>query len=432
MPPQKSRRPTGLRALFIAGLYLLVGAAWIFFSDHIATAIAGEVALLATAQLIKGLGYVLLTAVGLFFLVRHQLRALERSERAVQAQLRERQRVGLYLETIIDASPSAIFDLDQEGRVAEVWNPAAETLLGYTRTEAIGSRPVEVPERAMRASDGADTGGSQSDDRKAHIETELRRKDGNTVPVLLATAAIVEDGAAEQSTARRTLVIVTDISDLRQTRDRLEVAVAERDVLLREVHHRVKNNLQLISSLLSIEGGKARCPDADRVVARTRSRIQAFAHIHEQLYKRRDLSHIRVDQYIEAVARETIAFYGGSERVRLQTNLDSCERTLDVALPLGLIVHESLLTWFEATTGTGARGAISVALRDGGDSIELVMEGGESAERVSTPAATVPPATSGHMLIEALTKQVGGEILTLTDGCSRVQIRVPSPDGDAK
>ncbi len=402
---------------------MLVGTAWILFSDHIALLIAGDGALLARAQLFKGLGYVVVTAGALFFLVRHQLRELQRSEQAIQVQLRARQRLGVYLETIIEASPSAIFDLDTQGCVAGIWNPAAAMLLGYTRAEVVGTYAVTIPENIRILTETIDSA-PEPTWRSCGTETELRCKDGSLVPVLVATAPLVHNGAGEASAVHRTLVMVTDIGDLRRTTDQLEDAVAERDTLLREVHHRVKNNLQLISSLLSIEGHAARCPDADRVVARTRSRIQAFAHIHEQLYQRRDLSRIRVDRYIGAVATETITFYGKSRGIELQTNLDSCETTLETALPMGLIVHESLLTWLEATQGLNQKLLARVTLQEVDGSVELRITGSGEAGVTVDLGTTGAGAGTGLMLVGVLTKQLGGEIVRLADGCSDVHIRL--------
>ncbi|MFW6288389.1 MAG: sensor histidine kinase [Spirochaetota bacterium] len=412
------------RALFITAIYTILGGAWILGSDHLATLIAGEAAELAAVQRIKGLLYVALTAGLLFGLIHHALRALRHSEREAQRGAAARHELGAYLNAIIRATPVAIFDLDASARVHSIWNPAAQALFGYAAEEVLGKSPelisqeqwdlIESTRRAVLSGEAV-----------AMLEAELSRKDGSSFPAAVA-AAVLDTGEPI------VVVTVSDLSELKRTLRRLQDSLEEREVLLREIHHRVKNNLQIVSSLLVLErrdldesaavgkgaavGGGAAvgkgAADYDRL-GRALSRVRTIARIHEQLYRDDDLGHVDLAEYLRGLADEIVVGHRSEQPLRFEKRFDAVEVHIDDAIPVGLILHELLVDACERTAHTGEPPFIDVALirNDGYTELRVSDNGSPTSEE------------AGLFLVSALTDQIGGTIETKYDDGRIVSLR---------
>ena len=165
------------------------------------------------------------------------------------------------------------------------------------------------------------------------------RKDGVFVPVIInATSFHGPDGEF-----MGTFAFVTDISALKAAEQRLMASLEEKEVLLREVHHRVKNNMQIISSLLSLQGRRIKDKEVQRLFADTRGRIMSMAYVHEQLYQCEDLAHIDVARYIRNLADNVFMAYSiKAGQAKLEVEVDDLDLDIDLLIPCGLILNELL------------------------------------------------------------------------------------------
>jgi len=134
-----------------------------------------------------------------------------------------------------------------------------------------------------------------------------------------------------------------DVTGRKETEERLRSSLAEKELLLKEIHHRVKNNLQVIASLISLQSEFVRESGTISIMKAIQTRVRSIASIHEMLYGSGDLSHVDFSAYLKNLARQLFSFYStDADHVHLE--IDSGSNVLDIreAVPCGLIVNELL------------------------------------------------------------------------------------------
>lgn len=423
--PVAARRPDRhalAHALAISGIYLVVGVAWILGSDYLAELLADKLGGFATIQRYKGIVYVLVTAAGLFGLI---LNALARVQ-AVQGRLTESARrtheLGVRLNAIIDAAPVAIFDLSHDLVVGNLWNPAAERLFGYTTEEAVGTRPDVISERAWEQI-GESRRAVESGDSVALVEVTLSRRDGTEFQAAVSAAPV------ELGQERSTIVLVSDITRLTEAVARLQESLAEREVLLREIHHRVRNSLQVVSSLLMLE--RSSSEDPERGIARALARIRSIARVHEMLYYRPNLARIDLAGYLRTLGTDIVTGLDPSKRVELLLELDPVEVDVDIAVPIGLIFHELLASACRRAVSGGTPAAVTATLLRNERTIIVGVEGTGAGTDVE-PAETADAAEGGLMLVRTLAAQVNATIDAGRDRVTTVRIALDEPEAEGR
>jgi len=154
-----------------------------------------------------------------------------------------------------------------------------------------------------------------------------------------------------------------DITELKDVYRKLTVRLRERDVLLREVHHRVKNNLQLVSSLLSVQARRLRDDAARTALSDSKNRVQSIALIHEVLYRASDFSHVAFADYVRRLCTHVVrASSAAADRIGLELELADVALGMDRAIPCGLILNELLLNSIKHGFPDGRCGFIRVEL----------------------------------------------------------------------
>ncbi len=193
-----------------------------------------------------------------------------------------------------------------------------------------------------------------------------------------------------------------------QDRDRsLRDAVAQKTVLIKEIHHRVKNNLQIVMSLLSLQSGRMTDPAARDALAQARVRINALALVHRILYEIEDQQSVDVKSLLEQLAEQTNEGFGGDRRdIRTNVNAMSFHVTGDIAVPIALFAVETLTNAYKHAYPAGRGGTIRIVFARSGDGrLRLSVEDdGVGYERESDNASI------GARLIETFGAQLGGEV----------------------
>lgn len=247
------------------------------------------------------------------------------------------------------------------------------------------------------------------------VETLIEREN-HLKQLNINLEAIVEDRTAALQVANQ------ELDDHAQA---LTHSLEEKDLLLREVHHRVKNNLQVISSLLSLQGNYPLPGEMQDLLLESRNRIRSMALVHEQLYQSNNLAQIDFVNYIPALASQLFATYSvNTERVRLHLNVSKVVLGIDTAIPCGLLLNELLSNALKHAFPEQSRGKIEVGFHPTGDSklLLLVRDTG-----VGLPPNFVPSQTSslGMRLVQALTRQLSGELKAYNDCGAVFQIIFP-------
>ncbi|HYL75165.1 MAG TPA: histidine kinase dimerization/phosphoacceptor domain -containing protein [Bryobacteraceae bacterium] len=268
--------------------------------------------------------------------------------------------------TFMNHSPAMAFIKDQEGRYLYV-NNTCERMWGTTLAECLGKTnhdlwPAEVAAQ-LQANDAAVNESGVS----SQFLEEIRLRGGRTLYALTFRFPF------DEADGRRLLGGVSiDISEQVKTQRELSSALATKELLLKELHHRVKNNLQVISSLLAMQAESVEDASAIRALQESQERVQCMALIHERL--NRDSVPDRLDfrEYLETLSRDLFYSYGvDTERIKLRFEVEPLSLGLDQAIPCGLILNELLTNSLKYAFPNGRRGEIVVKLSSGDD--ELVM-----------------------------------------------------------
>jgi two-component sensor histidine kinase len=202
---------------------------------------------------------------------------------------------------------------------------------------------------------------------------------------------------------------------LRAGEERLKAALHEKEVLLKEIHHRVKNNLQIIASLLSLQSDQLKDPDDLVLFEDTQHRVKSMALIHESLYRTGDLARFNFARYIDSLCTDLLQSYGnGASHIRLQTELDELIFDVDTAVPCGLILNELLTNALKYAFPNGHPGDITIGLR--ADTGQVTLSVRDTGIGLPTDLDFRHTESLGLQLVAMLTEQLGGTI-TLSRNC---------------
>jgi len=238
-------------------------------------------------------------------------------------------------------------------------------------------------------------------------ERRFVRKDG-TVIWVDNTVSLVRD---ERGSPRYLIAMVADATARKQGEVAMRALIDEKDVLLREIHHRVKNNLQVVSSLLNLQALKLEDETLRRVFQESQSRIRAMALIHETLYESHDLSRIELRPYISRVGDSLIGMYGASaDRIRLRVEADRVALTIDDMVPCGLIINELLSNSLKHAFPDGRAGEVRIAATASPEGI-VTLELRDNGVGLPADLDIHDTTTMGMRLVTGLVEnQLGGTI----------------------
>lgn len=197
---------------------------------------------------------------------------------------------------------------------------------------------------------------------------------------------------------------VRDITERKRAEDTMLASLKEKEILLKEVHHRVKNNMQIISSLLNLQSGYLRDPEARSALKECQNRIYSMALVHDKLYREKDLASIDFGDYAEKLLVHLFQVYiPSSEGVTYSVRVEVPPLTVDMAIPLGLILTELVSNSLQHAFRPGQGGSLQVSLLPEGERLALeVRDDGRGYE----PAAQ---SRFGLEIVRLLSAQLGGD-----------------------
>jgi two-component sensor histidine kinase len=169
--------------------------------------------------------------------------------------------------------------------------------------------------------------------------------------------------------------LIVDITEQKQAEENMRASLREKEVLLKEIHHRVKNNLQIISSLLSMQSRRVKDAHILDVLKESQNRVQTMALIHDRIYRSADLSRVDLRDYITRLVNELYISYGVDPgRVRLHTDLEEVQMGIETAIPCGFIINELVSNCLKHAFPSGKRGHLRISLSSGtGNTIRLTV-----------------------------------------------------------
>jgi PAS domain S-box-containing protein len=349
--------------------------------------------------------------------------------------------------SVAQSAKDAIVSADREGRIV-FWNRAAQSMFGFAEDEVLG-QPLQtlMPDRYradhLRALERCNaTGELRLGDRT--LELHGRRKDGTEFPLEISLAhwttskgtfysAIIRDithrkrneshiRTLNEELARRLTEIENisrDASEHKRAEEEVKVSLKQKEVLLREVHHRVKNNLQVICSLLKMQSAHLKDKQAQEVFKETQNRVRSIALVHEKLYRTNDMARLDFAEYLRSLALSLFRSCGvNKDSITLTLDLEPVMLNVETSIPCGLIINE-LLTNALIHAFPRGRGKIKISLRASeGRGCTLSV----SDDGIGMPAGVELTAEHlGWQLISALTEQLKAKVNVRREGGTTVE-----------
>ena len=357
-------------------------------------------------------------------LIQENLEYQQHLERMVAKQTEEiREREEQY-RSILDTATDAIISIDEKERIY-IWNKSAEKIFGYTKNEVIGAtvHPLLVPKAYLTDTEVGlkhffETG-------KGPIlgkTTELTAlyKNGDEFPIELSLSSFKIAGKWHATS------IIRDITTRRITEDKIKKALKEKDVLLREVNHRVKNNLNVIISLLNlkadaIHSGKS----AIEAFEESRNLVYSMAMVHDELYQSSNLSAINIKDYIENLAIKLIEIYQPFVEIEYKLQIANVNIDINKAIPCGLILTELITNALKhAYNDIEEKGVLKITC--------IKSETGDCRISIKDNGSGLPgdidiqkPESTGLQLVSILADQINGRMSVNTDNGTEIIIRFP-------
>jgi len=225
------------------------------------------------------------------------------------------------------------------------------------------------------------------------------------------------------------MVIFTllDITDRLKTEKYLKNSLIEKETLLKEIHHRVKNNLQTVSSLLDLQAESITEPKSLEAFRSSQSRIKSMALIHERLYKSENLAKIKAYEYIKNLIEYLEGTYHSSSReIEITTELKDLYLNLDVAIPCGLIINELVTNSMKYAFPHNQKGNIKVSLLSDNEK-NLILSIMDNGVGIPLNFKTLNPQSLGLELVKLMVKQLNGTMAIDGTAGTKISITFPQP-----
>lgn len=275
-----------------------------------------------------------------------------------------------YVENIIQSMFDALIVTSKDLTMQTV-NKAICDMLGYRSEELLG-RPVK-----MLFSNNASDIGCKCHERLGkecltiNIEKACYAKDGREIPVLLSISTMC-DG---KGNILGIVFVAKDITERKRAEEKIKKSLEEKETLLKEIHHRVKNNLQIVSSLLDHQTQFIKDQNVINIFAESQNRIISMSLVHEKLYQSKDLSRINFDTYVYDLVAGLFQSYDVNHgKVALNLIIEDIQLDIDSAIPCGLIINELATNTLKYAFPADRKGEFRILFhRIDGDMLELIV-----------------------------------------------------------
>ncbi len=308
------------------------------------------------------------------------------------------------------------FITDMDGKVLEV-NLVAEQTLHYSRDRIMHMKSNEL-EDALFITDRGVWLNNLKENGKAMYETVFLPGDGKKMPVEVSGRIILYlDVPSILFTAR-------DITERKKYEEKLKASLKEKEVLLKEVHHRVKNNMQVISSLIHLQSGLIKDPEAVEQFGQCERRVRSMSLVHEALYQSKDLALISASHYIRKLGSDILGYSHLAGDISIVYNTEDIDIDLNTAIPLGLILNELVTNCLKYAFVGKDSGKISITFGKTGEK-ELMLVVHDDGIGLPESFDIDSLDTLGMQLVKVLAGQLDGSIRIDSTGGSRFEIRFP-------
>lgn len=326
---------------------------------------------------------------------------------------REKKETEEYIRTVLNTTEDGFWVVDPDRRLAEA-NRAYAEMTGYTIEELSRLRiedidAVEQPEEtAARLEKLFQTGHDR-------FETRHRRKDGSLFDVEVSVSLLREQD--------RMVCFCRDITERKRVEAEMARELEEKRTLLREVHHRIKNNIASIESLLLLQADRAEAPEVNQALKDAAARVDSMYQLYRNMLNAGDYAELEAGDYLGNLAESIIRFFSGSVDVTLIRNLAEKVLETNTVFSLGIILNELLTNSVKYAFRDRESGRITVSFR--GEGSEMVLEIRDDGAGLPQDFDIESSAGFGLGLVRMLCRQIKGSLDFQTDGGTVAVIRFP-------
>lgn len=337
-----------------------------------------------------------------------EIKEKEKVEEVLKTTLKTNKKQSAKLEAIFENSSHVIWTMDREHRLTSFnTNLSKFYNLVYNLIPALSDRPFHdyniIPRSERKKWITANN--RVFDGESINFITENKYDGGNKIFMNVFLNPIYDD----KNQIIEISGIAHNISDKVMAEGKLTESLREKEVLIKEIHHRVKNNLQVISSIFNLQSAFTTEERIKEVLRESQNRIKSMAYIHESLYKTSNLGQIDFEQYVKELGKNLIHSYAINDRpISLLTETESVYLDLDIAIPCGLIVNELISNSLKHAFVGRKRGIIAIALKNNQDNVRLRLS--DDGIGIETKIFNKEIGSLGIQLVQTLSEQIKGVI----------------------
>ncbi len=318
--------------------------------------------------------------------------------------------------TLFDEDPYFNMILGKDGTILDL-NKTITQLMGLSKEDIIGKNFSEIETIPKEDMGEYDTkiknlliGGFVEP-----FESRFMDMNGNISWVLIHLKTIMDKG-----NILYILAIGGDITKRKIAENEIKSSLIEKNILLQEIHHRVKNNMQIISSLLNLQIKYVDDEKAVDVLKESQNRVKSMAMIHDKLYMSEDLTRINFVDYINSLVSNLFYSYNVEDKIKSRLKIDNVSLNMETAVPCGLIISELVSNSLKYAFPNGMMGEIFVSLRSEDDTYELIIN--DNGIGLPEEFDINNTKTLGLMLVNSLTEQIDGKISISRENGTRYRI----------
>jgi PAS domain S-box-containing protein len=327
------------------------------------------------------------------------------SEEIEQKDIKLRESEGKF-RSVAESAVDGIITTDTEGRIV-LFNPSLKNIFGYGIDEIKGKHvTMLMPDRykkdfITKLEQFKSTGNHELAGKT--FETIGLKKDGTEFPFEISIATWGSKGNIF------TTSIIRDVTERKTIEKQLQKSLKEKEILLKEIHHRVKNNLMIISSLLNLQSRYIKDEKSKNIFKESQNRARSMALIHERLYQSTDLKRIDFGDYIQTLANDLYRTYVmDSSLIKLNIDVKDVMLDIDQSIPLGLIVNELVTNSLKHAFPPGESGEIDIKFYSQDD--KYILEVKDNGMGFPEDVDYKNTDSLGLRLVTSLTEQLDGEI----------------------
>lgn len=322
------------------------------------------------------------------------------------------------LSAAVEQSSNTIVITDIDGHIQYV-NRKFEELTGYTKEEVIGGRPNILKSGETSDEVYKDLWATILTGKVWEGEFKNRKKSGETYWERIKITPVVDDN----DRITNFIAMKDDISLEKEKDSRLEHSLREKEMMLKEIHHRVKNNLQIVISLLNLQANSAGDNKLKSQLTISQNRVRSMALIHQMLYRSCDLSRIEIEEYLRSIAGQLLSTYDDQkDKVRIRIDAKDIHFSIETAVPFGLLINELITNSLKHGFPGGRKGNIEISLAETGKE-EYELHYYEDGVGIPLTLVNGHVLSFGMQLIDMLVSQLDGTIKHIDSEGSTYKIK---------